>query len=530
MIVFDTFLPFFGVVESTSDPEQLGRLQVRCYGYHTDSKAFIPTDYLRWFSAIVSNSAGTSGIGHSPTGYVQGSTVFGYFLSREMQDGIVLGSITGKPTQQSIQNLGFNDPAGIYPIYINESDVNRLARGNTSHWVFNLRANAQVKNIQKPLSKGAYEELDYQNKAVYPNNDVYETPSGHLKEFDNTDGEERIHEYHRTGTYYEIDKSGNRVVKIVGDGYEIIAGDKFANVRGTCNLTIEGDVNQYIKGDYNLQVDGNKTEVVLGNVREYYGGDQTTMSSGSVAVDGTTIDFNSGNASSNASIPVTLPAEYSIELATPVIRSAGRYAALDEQSEIGSTPTNFPADVVPPEFDGQAKTISDRETTEKETGNISCSTVIGSTINYNLKLGDTDFTIGDLSLNALFSHSIRSQGGLTQQDIVCNLEALAKNILQPLKDEYGSFNINSGFRVGSGRSQHHRGQGVDIQVSSWNSSKYMEVAEWIADNLPHDQLIFEHGNSIWLHISFDSSKDTQRGELLTMLNGKYEQGLNNYYA
>lgn len=111
-----------------------------------------------------------------------------------------------------------------------------------------------------------------------------------------------------------------------------------------------------------------------------------------------------------------------------------------------------------------------------------------------------------------------------------NLEHLAEKILQPTADQFGDFTVNSGYRVGNGASQHTRGQAADIQGAGWSSQKYMEVAEWIAENLPCDQLIFEHGNSIWLHISFDPIKTHQRGQLLTMLNGKYTPGLTNYYA
>ena len=34
---------FTGVVESTNDPLEQGRLKVRCYGYHTDDKTALPT-------------------------------------------------------------------------------------------------------------------------------------------------------------------------------------------------------------------------------------------------------------------------------------------------------------------------------------------------------------------------------------------------------------------------------------------------------------------------------------------------------
>ena len=39
---------FTGVVEDIQDPEQLGRVRVRCYGYHTENKVDLPTEALPW--------------------------------------------------------------------------------------------------------------------------------------------------------------------------------------------------------------------------------------------------------------------------------------------------------------------------------------------------------------------------------------------------------------------------------------------------------------------------------------------------
>jgi hypothetical protein len=333
-------------------------------------------------------------------------------------------------------------------------------------------------------------------------------------------------------------------------------GDITAVAGGSMHVTVDGDFNQHVKGNYNLKVDGAENKSVGAAGVHQYGGAMSVLAGGPVALDGTGVDMMSGLAGpaspaapagpkggggetppppepeepEEPSDPDELPEEYSLENTEEIRAKAGRHAALDGPSEIDKTPTEYPEDTKPSAFTGDAKTVSDRENTEKPSGFISCTTQVGSSIDYDLLLGLTDITIGLLSTQAVFSHNVVAQGGLSTQEIVCNMQGLAEKILQPLTDEFGGFDINSGFRKGSGTSQHNKGQAVDIQNPSWSLDKYTEVAEWIADNLPCDQLILEHGNSIWIHVSFDATKTTQRGQLLTMLNGNYEPGLKNYYA
>ena len=99
----------------------------------------------------------------------------------------------------------------------------------------------------------------------YPYNHARETESGHIKEYDDTPGAERIMEYHRTGTFYEVDSDGTKMTRVVGHNYEVVAGNDFVNIKGTCNLTIDQNCNTYIKGNWNIQVDGSKTEVIKGS-------------------------------------------------------------------------------------------------------------------------------------------------------------------------------------------------------------------------------------------------------------------------
>jgi len=93
------FYWFFGVVEDRDDPLRLGRLRLRILGYHTDDKEQLPTDDLPWALPIQpAISAGTSGIGWSPTGPVEGTWCWGFFIDgEEGQLPAYVGTIAAVP-------------------------------------------------------------------------------------------------------------------------------------------------------------------------------------------------------------------------------------------------------------------------------------------------------------------------------------------------------------------------------------------------------------------------------------------------
>jgi zinc D-Ala-D-Ala carboxypeptidase len=116
-------------------------------------------------------------------------------------------------------------------------------------------------------------------------------------------------------------------------------------------------------------------------------------------------------------------------------------------------------------------------------------------------------------------------------DQIFNLRDLAENILQPVRDEWGSFIVSSGFRsvalceaIGSkATSQHAKGEAADFEVAGVDNYK---LASWIEANLPFDQLILEcytGGNTGWIHCSYVPNG---RGDTLTYdrQNG-YRKGL-----
>ena len=238
------------------------------------------------------------GMGTTPSFLVEGTWVVGFFRDAvERQQPIIMGTLPGYPQNVADKEKGFNDPNAIYPQNpneisghdLNESDVNRLARNeeNKAHSViakkdadYNAESAKDGRTTGVPIANTTDDNTDSTNEewteqastyaAVYPKNHVYETESGHIKEFDDTEGAERIHEYHKSGTFYEVDASGNKHTRIVGTNYEVIAGSDFVNVKGTANLTIDSNCNTYIKGNWNIQVDGTKTEVVTGAVTQTY--------------------------------------------------------------------------------------------------------------------------------------------------------------------------------------------------------------------------------------------------------------------
>ena len=106
------FIWWYGVVEDRKDPLYLGRVKVRCIGFHTDDKEDIPTEDLPWAQVIQPiTSAAISGIGITPTGPVEGTHVFGFFRDgKQGQEPVVIGTCGGIPITIANPERGFFDP------------------------------------------------------------------------------------------------------------------------------------------------------------------------------------------------------------------------------------------------------------------------------------------------------------------------------------------------------------------------------------------------------------------------------------
>lgn len=125
-MIFGKFNQFIGCVEDRMDPEKRGRCRVRIIGIHTDDKSILPTEDLPWsIIALPVTSASTSGLGSSPTGLVEGSWVWGWFVDGDdMQQPLICGTLVGSPVK------AYTTPPPIAPVQNSKQDVLTDKDGN----------------------------------------------------------------------------------------------------------------------------------------------------------------------------------------------------------------------------------------------------------------------------------------------------------------------------------------------------------------------------------------------------------------
>lgn len=364
------FVWWQGVVEDIYDPLKLGRVRVRVLGWHTDDKAEIPTQDLPWAHVVMPvNSASVSGKGWSPTGMVQGAWVMGFFRDGlNAQEPVVFGTIGGintvnipvpkemseipnipyiDPTevkqmyQEIIEskkaeiikslddakndaglkpyqlpknptidtNRGFVDPDGLYPLIsrMGEADTNRLARNEQ---IEKTIVQKKKDNLEFSISAlyGFWSEPPTPYAAKYPFNHVYESQAGHVIEYDDTPGAERLHWYHCSGTFNEVHPKGSEVHKVVGNAWDITLNDKMILVKGNCcfnadktmKIMMGKDLEIQVDGDTKLYARGDMTVDVRGNFLQKVKGTYTLSSEGNMVIMAPRIDLNpEGESSSN---------------------------------------------------------------------------------------------------------------------------------------------------------------------------------------------------------------------------------------
>lgn len=164
---------------------------------------------------------------------------------------------------ESIKNPsdGRSDPNKEFPRkeYVGVSSVNNIARGTK---VSSVYVGGSVPGLDL--------ELNDEPSTQYPNNQVKETASGHVIEYDDTNGRERVMIRHRTGSGVEMRADGsvifsstNNTLRIVAANEKaIIEGDGEVVYNGNLKMRVAGDFDLEVGGDFNVNVTGNKEEIV----------------------------------------------------------------------------------------------------------------------------------------------------------------------------------------------------------------------------------------------------------------------------
>ena len=299
----DGFTWFIGVVEDRNDPKKAGRVRVRCLGYHNADTQKIPIEDLPWASVMMPVTAGAnSGVGMSPHFLIEGTWVVGFFRDPAKQEPVIMGALPGVNTSETTDFTiaassevggysnktstsappaattttgGFKDPNSKYPtsLYIDKPDTNLLAQE-----AFDTHPSKSIKDAKdswSTASGSAEQPATTQSSAKYPTNHVFETETGHYVEFDDTEGNERIHLYHKKGTFIEIDSAGNMIIKTVGNVTNIVAGNMDTYVKGNYSVSAGGNIDIYAGGNLTEKVDGNVKITVTGNVESAITGSLT---------------------------------------------------------------------------------------------------------------------------------------------------------------------------------------------------------------------------------------------------------------
>lgn len=227
---------------------------------------------------------------------------------------------------------------------------------------------------------------------------------------------------------------------------------------------------------------------------------------------------------------VVLPADQnSPENASPIIRSLG-ISAIADTYETSVSDGKYPPSTQtspPPEIDETPVSSEDNRPADAVTPATDCSAIVVP-IDYDFKVSP-NFTLGQLSVKCVFPHAIKAQNGLTVSQIACNLKSLAEHVLEAIWAKYPNFRVNSAFRTKqNGKSQHEKGQAADLQWPGISYDEYWTRINWIKDNINYDQLLFEHGKSPWIHVSFNNAGNRSKSlstAVMTMYNNKFSPGL-----
>jgi len=207
---------FQGEVVDINDPEKMGRVKVKeLIGHDVEDPA-----KLLWCHVIMPpTGANAKGIGTSALGLSKNSKVVGFRVDSKLS--YIIGSL---------------------PFAVDDSNhsVSGYARGNGP--------------VKKDYITGLHEE-ETKYAAKYPYNKTITTESGHVLELDDTPKAERIHVYHKSGSYVEIFPDGTIITKSMKDSVSVTMEDhKISVVKGGLQIiAADGKIEIVADKDINIK-------------------------------------------------------------------------------------------------------------------------------------------------------------------------------------------------------------------------------------------------------------------------------------
>lgn len=348
------FIWFFGRVQDRADPEQLGRVRVRCLGWHTDDVQLLPNDALPWAHVIYEPS---------PTPKIDppriSDWVFGFFADGEQaQKPYILGVVPTKGAGGFADDLGDEGPLPLAdrpsptpptptpgPNNVGNTFVSAPAVPYTGSGTPEAATGAGgagqtaldaavMPTMDGPahISTGApgdsaipaapVTEPPSSYAAVYPYNKSTVSESGHQMDIDDTPGAERVNLRHRTGSGTEMQPNGNVINKTLNDNYMTVSGNCYKMVNGGetaiygqdlkiktgggagvtmqvaggggLQLTVDsGNISITVAGgNLMMNVNGNVNQIVSGAVKQEVGGTYEIIAGGNFSIKAPRIDLN----------------------------------------------------------------------------------------------------------------------------------------------------------------------------------------------------------------------------------------------
>ena len=257
-----------------------------------------------------------------------------------------------RPNNKITGDRGFFDPSGEYPRldHLNDASTNKSARGHKVNRVY-IGGDKDVDLGLQPLIG-----------SQYPKNSVRETEGGHVLEFDDTPGNQRVVILHSSKAGIEIRPDGTVIIssgaegnkiEIVGNDHKMIVernGD--VHYKGNLNFKVDGDMNLEVGGNLKTKVHGNEISTIDGNFKQTVEKSHTTeikkhraqyvlgvntdisLDNKETHIKGNEVKFVEGDVDNNIGGTLTLTAEGSIIQTATTTNIAG-----NKVSVVGATGT-----------------------------------------------------------------------------------------------------------------------------------------------------------------------------------------------